>query len=160
MDVLFECMFTICVSGACGSKKRASDPPELGLQTFVSLQMESENWIWVLKQPVPLTTEPSLSSPWPSALIQILTSMNLQAGLSAPQQILPATLECCVGHGPSTLEYIVPEISFSGSFFSLCLWFCFGGADDQTRDLLYATQMCYHWATSNLAIPFSILSRY
>ena len=43
MDVLFECMLAICVSDACGSKKKALDPPELGLQTFVSLHMESEN---------------------------------------------------------------------------------------------------------------------
>ena len=105
MDVLFECMFAICVSDACGSKKKSSDPPELGLQTFVSLHMESENWIWVLKQSVPLTTEPS-------TLIQILTSMSSKTWYIVPQQILLGALECCVSHGPITLEYIFPRKFF------------------------------------------------
>lgn len=45
---LSVCMYTTCMSGTCGSKKRELDPLELGFHVVLSHQGGTRTQTWVL----------------------------------------------------------------------------------------------------------------
>ena len=65
MDICHLCLGTTCVPGDHAHQKRASDPLGLELQRVVRRQKEAGNWYFfpLEKQPVLLTTQPSLQYP-------------------------------------------------------------------------------------------------
>jgi hypothetical protein len=45
---IYVSVLCVCMPGACGGQKRASDPLELELQMVVNCHVSSGNQIWVL----------------------------------------------------------------------------------------------------------------